>query len=124
MVQVMPSGLVMTRLPVSGAGYGDEQSAPYVTPYQLLSAAEVRLVQVMPSELVMTRFPVAAVGDGDEDAVAVRHRVPFVIVSRGPAGPVDPAGLAIAWEAAAITIAASSASSDTPPTSNREEPLP
>ena len=34
---------------------------PYTTLYQLLSAAEVRLVQVIPSAEVITRFPVPLV---------------------------------------------------------------
>jgi len=38
----------MTRLPVPLVATATKVPLPYVTPYQLLSAAEVRIVQVMP----------------------------------------------------------------------------
>ena len=53
LVQVMPSGLVITRLPLPEAATATNVSCPvgppHVTDNQSLSAAEVWLVQVMPS---------------------------------------------------------------------------
>ena len=57
-VQVMPSGLVMTRLPTPLVATATNTSCPagppHVTEPHLLFEAEVREVQVMPSALVMT----------------------------------------------------------------------
>ena len=58
LVQVIPSGLVITRFPVPEKATATKSPLPYVTEFQLLSAADVRLVQVTPSGLVITRFPV------------------------------------------------------------------
>ena len=55
MVQVVPSGLVMTRL-LPDAATATKIPLPYVTAYQSLSAAEVRMVQMVPSGLVMIRW--------------------------------------------------------------------
>jgi len=54
----MPSGLVITRLPVPVTLTATNKPLPYVTEYQELSAAEVRLDQVIPSGLVITLLPV------------------------------------------------------------------
>ena len=54
LVQVIPSGLVITRLPVPSILTATNKPLPYVTEYQLLSAGVVRLVQVIPSGLVIT----------------------------------------------------------------------
>ena len=69
LVQLMPSVLVIARLPVPElatatkrpfwtVAFGFEESLAKVTPYQVLSAAELRLVHVTPSGLVITRLPV------------------------------------------------------------------
>ena len=50
-VQVIPSGLVITRLPVPLPAIATNVPLPYVTPYQSLSTAEVRDVQVTPYSL-------------------------------------------------------------------------
>ena len=55
---MIPSGLVITRLPVPDVLTATNKPLPYVTPRQMLSAAEERLVQVVPSGLVITRLPV------------------------------------------------------------------
>ena len=47
-VQVIPSGLVITRLPFPEEETATKIPLPYVMPYQALSAAEVRDVQVIP----------------------------------------------------------------------------
>ena len=61
MVQVMPSGLVMTRLAVplaaTATNFCCPAGPPQVTEYQLLFG-EVRVVHAMPSGLVMTRLSV------------------------------------------------------------------
>jgi hypothetical protein len=56
----MPSGLVMTRLPVPEIATATNRlrSGDQHTLHQLLLAADVRDVHVMPSGLVMTRLPV------------------------------------------------------------------
>ena len=59
LVHVIPSGLVMTRLPVPEEATATKRPSPYVTDCQLLLAAETRLVQAIPSGLVMTRLLVA-----------------------------------------------------------------
>ena len=46
---MIPSGLVIIRLPVPLELTATNKPFPYVTPRQSLSAADVRLVQVMPS---------------------------------------------------------------------------
>jgi hypothetical protein len=56
-VQVIPSGLVMTRLPEPELATATKSPFPNVTDLHALSAAEVRVVQVIPSVLVMTRLP-------------------------------------------------------------------
>jgi hypothetical protein len=57
-VQVSPSGLVITRSnPDEAKPTATNKLLPYVTPYQLLSAADIWLVQVIPSGLVITRLP-------------------------------------------------------------------
>jgi hypothetical protein len=48
-VQVIPSGLVITRLPVPVGLTATNKPLPYVTETQELFAADVRLVQVIPS---------------------------------------------------------------------------
>ena len=48
---------VITRFPDPEAATATNVPLPYVTPYQLLSEADVREVQVIPSGLVITRFP-------------------------------------------------------------------
>ena len=58
LVQVIPSGLVITRLPVPLPLTATNKPLPYVTEYQSLFAADVRAVQLTPSALVITRFPV------------------------------------------------------------------
>jgi hypothetical protein len=57
---MIPSGLVMTRLPVPvlATATNKDISGAQQTEYQKLSAAEVCAVQVNPSELVITRLPV------------------------------------------------------------------
>ena len=50
-VQVMPSGLVITRLPAPVLETATKSPLPYVTEVQSLSAAEVRIVQVIPAGL-------------------------------------------------------------------------
>ena len=56
-VQVMPSGLVMTRLDPELLT-ATKSPLPYVTDRHKISPGmEVWLVQVMPSGLVMTSFP-------------------------------------------------------------------
>ena len=59
MVQVIPSGLVITRLPLPlfETATNRPTSADQHTDSQLLSAALVRMVQVIPSGLVITRLP-------------------------------------------------------------------
>ena len=61
-VQVIPSGLVITRLPVpvpaTATNFSCPVGPPQVTPSQMLSTAEVWAVQVIPSGLVITRLPV------------------------------------------------------------------
>ena len=60
-VQVMPSGLVMTRLPVppdTATNFSCPVGPPHVTEVQLLSVGEVCVAHVMPSGLVMTRLSV------------------------------------------------------------------
>ena len=49
LVQVIPSGLVITRLPVPESLTATNKPLPYATSSHTLSAADVRLVQVMPS---------------------------------------------------------------------------
>ena len=58
LVHVIPSGLVITRLPVPLPLTATNKPLPYVTEYQSLFAADVRDVQLTPSGLVITRFPV------------------------------------------------------------------
>ena len=58
LVQVIPSGLVITRLPVPVLLTVTNNPLPCVTENHSLSADDVRLVQVVPSGLVITRFPV------------------------------------------------------------------
>ena len=62
MVQVMPSGLVITRFPVpllaTATNFSCPAGPPHVTALQELSAADVCVVQVMHSGLVVTRFTV------------------------------------------------------------------
>ncbi|MBJ7334839.1 MAG: hypothetical protein JHD05_09535 [Thermoleophilia bacterium] len=53
-VQVMPSGLVITRSLVPEAETATNRPLPYVTERQELSAADALDVQVMPSGLVIT----------------------------------------------------------------------
>ena len=52
-VQVIPSGLVLTRLPVplpaTATNFCCPVGPPHVTEYQVLSAEELRMVQVTPS---------------------------------------------------------------------------
>ena len=57
-VQVIPSGLVITRFPVPLSLTATNKPLPYVTDCHQLSAAGVRAVQVIPSGLVITPFPV------------------------------------------------------------------
>jgi hypothetical protein len=59
-VHVIPSGLVMTRLPVPepATATNINSSGDQHTLTQLLSAADVLAVHTMPSGLVMTRLPV------------------------------------------------------------------
>ena len=58
----MPSGLVITRLPVpvfaTATNFSCPVGPPQVTDIHEFSAAEVCVVQVMPSGLVMTRLSV------------------------------------------------------------------
>jgi hypothetical protein len=49
LVQVIPSGLVITRLPVPLELTATNNPLPYVTDRQMLSAADERVVQVIPS---------------------------------------------------------------------------
>jgi hypothetical protein len=56
-VQLIPSGLVITRL-VPSRLTATNKPLPYVTERHALSDADVRLVQVIPSGLVITRLPV------------------------------------------------------------------
>jgi hypothetical protein len=56
LVQVMPSGLVMTWLGDPSGATATKSPFPYVTDLQELFAAEAREVQLMPSGLVMTRL--------------------------------------------------------------------
>ena len=56
-VQVIPSGLVITRFPAMEPATATKSPLPYVTEFQPVFAADVRLVQVTPSGLVITRFP-------------------------------------------------------------------
>ncbi len=51
------SALVITRLFTPEVATATNNPLPYVTPYQSLSAAEVRIVHVIPSGLVITRLP-------------------------------------------------------------------
>ena len=55
---MIPSGLVITRLPVPVKLTATNKPLPYVIDLQLLSTAAVRPVQVIPSGLVITRLPV------------------------------------------------------------------
>ena len=55
---MIPSGLVITRLPVPVKPTATNKPLPYVIALQLLSTAAVRPVQVIPSGLVITRLPV------------------------------------------------------------------
>ena len=48
-VQVIPSGLVITRLPLPSTLTATNKPLPYATEFHWLSAADVRLVQVIPS---------------------------------------------------------------------------
>ena len=52
---MIPSELVMTRLPVPEADTATNKSAPYVTEFQTFNAAGERAVQFIPSGLVITR---------------------------------------------------------------------
>ncbi len=61
MVQAMPSGDVITRLPVPEVATATKRLLPKVTLFQLLSTIETRLVHTMPSGEVITRFPVPEV---------------------------------------------------------------
>ena len=72
LVQVMPSGLVITLLRPPAAATATNVPSPYVTESQELSAAEVRLVQVMPSGLVITRLPAPV------QATATNNPLPYV----------------------------------------------
>ena len=56
LVQVIPLGLVITRLLVPFDETATKSPLPKVTLFQLLSAAEVPLVQVIPLGLVITRL--------------------------------------------------------------------
>ena len=69
-VQLIPSVLVMTRLPVPVVATATKRPSPFVTDCQSLLAAEVPLVQVMPLGLVMTRLPVP------EAATATKRPLP------------------------------------------------
>ena len=71
-VQVIPSGLVITRLPVPLFATATNRPLPYVTLLQLLSAAEAREVQITPSWLVITRLPVPLF------ATATNRPLPYV----------------------------------------------
>ena len=53
-VQFIPSGLVITRLPEPENATATKRPLPYVTENHLLAAAEVRIVHVIPSGLVIT----------------------------------------------------------------------
>jgi len=53
-VQLLPSGLVMTRLPELELETATKSPFPYVTDLHTLFTAEARGVQLMPSGLVMT----------------------------------------------------------------------
>ena len=66
------SALVITRLSMPLTATATNNPLPYVTPYQLLSAAEVRLVHVIPSGLVITRLP------EPENATATNKPLPYV----------------------------------------------
>ena len=57
-VQVIPSGLVMTLFPEPLLATATNSPFPYVTLVHELSAALVRIVHVMQSGDVMTRLPV------------------------------------------------------------------
>ena len=69
-VQVIPSGLVITRFPVPDDATATNKPPPYVTLVQELLAADVCEVQVIPSGLVITRFPVP------DDATATNKPFP------------------------------------------------
>ena len=60
MVQVIPSGDVITRLfvPLVPTATNNPNSADQITLFHVLSAADVRVVHVVPLVLVITRFPV------------------------------------------------------------------
>ena len=55
--QVIPSRLVITRLPAPEVATATNTPFPYVTEFQLFSVADTREVQVIPSGLVITRLP-------------------------------------------------------------------
>ena len=62
LVQVVPSGLVITRFPDPVALTATNKPSPYVTEYQALSDADERLVQSIPFVLVITWLFGAAMG--------------------------------------------------------------
>ena len=54
-VQVIPSGLVMTRFPIPLLDTATKSPFPYATEFHELAAAAVLNVHVIPSGLVITR---------------------------------------------------------------------
>ena len=72
-VHVIPSGDVITRLPVPEEATATKMPFAYVTIFQLLLAALVRDVHVIPSGDVITRLPVPVVDS------ATKIPLPYVI---------------------------------------------
>ena len=99
LVQVVPSGLVITRFPDPVALTATNKPLPYVTEYQALSDADERLVQSIPFVLVITWLFGAAMG-----LTATNKPLPKVIpyqsLSEADVRLVQVIPSAVAWEIA------------------------
>ena len=83
----MPSGLVITRLPVplAATAQNSDNSGDQLISYHELSAALVRAVQLTPSGLVITRLPVpleatAQNSDNSGDQQTLNHVLSAALV--------------------------------------------
>ena len=83
----MPSGLVITRLPVpvTATAANKPSSGAHAIAHQALSAADARIVQFMPSGLVITRLPVPVAATAANKPSSGAHAIPNQLLSAADA---------------------------------------